>query len=82
MAKNNSTAQKLIIAPIIAYQRWLSPFLGNNCRFTPSCSCYAIEAINRFGVVKGGWLAGKRIIKCHPMNPGGEDPVPKSKQEN
>ena len=82
MAKNNSTAQKLIIAPILAYKRWLSPLLGNNCRFNPSCSTYAIEAINRFGVIKGSWLASKRILKCHPLNEGGEDPVPKSKKEN
>ncbi|WNC68546.1 membrane protein insertion efficiency factor YidD [Thalassotalea nanhaiensis] len=82
MAKNNSTAQKLIIAPINAYKRWLSPLLGNNCRFNPTCSTYAIEAINRFGVLKGGWLASKRILRCHPLNAGGEDPVPKSKQEN
>ena len=82
MAKNNSTAQKLIIAPINAYKRWLSPLLGNNCRFNPTCSTYAIEAINRFGVLKGSWLASKRILRCHPLHAGGEDPVPKSKQEN
>lgn len=82
MAKNNSTAQKLIIAPINAYRRWLSPMLGSNCRFNPTCSAYAIEAINRFGVLKGSWLSTKRILKCHPMHKGGEDPVPKIKQEN
>ena len=82
MAQNNSTSRKLIIAPIIAYQKWLSPMLGNNCRFNPSCSHYAIEAINRFGVVKGTWLASKRILKCHPLHAGGEDPVPKSNKEN
>ena len=82
MAKNNSTAQKLIIAPIITYQKYLSPLLGNNCRFNPTCSCYAIEAINSFGVIKGTWLASKRILKCHPLHAGGNDPVPKHKQEN
>ncbi|WP_371375486.1 membrane protein insertion efficiency factor YidD [Thalassotalea aquiviva] len=82
MAKNDSTSQKLIIAIIKAYQRLLSPLLGNNCRFHPTCSAYAIEAINRFGVLKGGWLSIKRILKCHPLHAGGEDPVPKSKQEN
>ncbi|NMP17836.1 MULTISPECIES: membrane protein insertion efficiency factor YidD [unclassified Thalassotalea] len=82
MAENKTAAQKLVIAPIIAYQRWLSPMLGNNCRFNPSCSHYAIEAVSRFGVVKGSWLATKRILKCHPLSAGGEDPVPKSKQEN
>jgi len=81
MAKNKSTLQKLIIATIYAYKRGLSPLLGNNCRFQPTCSSYAIEAINYYGVVKGCWLASKRILKCHPLNAGGEDPVPKSKKE-
>ncbi len=81
MAKNNSTPQIIAISLVRAYQRWLSPLLGNNCRFTPTCSFYAIEAINRFGVVKGSWLAGKRILKCHPLNAGGEDPVPPIKKE-
>jgi len=56
--------------------------LGSNCRFNPTCSCYANEAIERFGVIKGGWLAGKRILKCHPLNEGGDDPVPPLKKEN
>ena len=81
MAKDNSTPQHLAVALVKAYQRWLSPLLGNNCRFHPSCSYYAIEAINRFGVLKGCWLAGKRILKCHPLNAGGLDPVPPSKEE-
>ncbi len=81
MAKNNSTPKKLAVAFIKAYQRWLSPLLGNNCRFHPTCSGYAIEAINRFGVLKGCWLAGKRILKCHPLHAGGDDPVPQSKKE-
>jgi putative membrane protein insertion efficiency factor len=81
MAKNNSAPQKLAVALVKAYQRWLSPLLGSNCRFHPTCSFYAIEAINRFGVLKGCWLAGKRILKCHPLNAGGEDPVPPSKKE-
>ncbi|MFT7008129.1 MAG: putative membrane protein insertion efficiency factor [Colwellia sp.] len=76
MAKNKSAPQKLAITFIKGYQRFISPILGSNCRFYPSCSCYACEAIERFGVVKGGWLASKRILKCHPLNEGGEDPVP------
>ena len=76
MAKNKSTPQKVAITFIKSYQRFLSPILGSNCRFYPTCSCYAIEAIDRFGVIKGGWLASKRIVKCHPLNDGGEDPVP------
>ena len=81
MAKNNSTPQSIAIFFIKAYQRLLSPILGNNCRFDPTCSFYAIEAINRFGVLKGCWLASKRILKCHPLNAGGSDPVPPSKKE-
>ena len=81
MAKNNSAPQSIAIFFIKAYQRLLSPLLGNNCRFNPTCSFYAIEAINRFGVLKGCWLASKRILKCHPLNAGGFDPVPPSKKE-
>lgn len=81
MAKNSSTPKTLVIIVIKGYQRFISPLLGNNCRFTPTCSFYAIEAINRFGVLKGGWLASKRILKCHPLNAGGEDPVPPIKKE-
>jgi len=81
MAKSHSTLQKIVTTPIKAYQYGISPLLGKNCRFHPSCSNYAIEAINRFGVIKGCWLASKRILKCHPLNAGGEDPVPSSKKE-
>ncbi len=80
MAKNNSTPQKLVITVIKAYRRFISPMLGSNCRFNPSCSIYAIEAVNRFGVIKGSWLASKRILRCHPLNEGGEDPVPPIKK--
>jgi putative membrane protein insertion efficiency factor len=76
MAKNKSAPQKLAVACIRSYQRFISPMLGSNCRFNPTCSCYATEAINRFGVMKGSWLASKRILKCHPLNEGGDDPVP------
>ena len=81
MAKNNSAPQKLVITIIKIYQRFVSPLLGSNCRFTPSCSTYAIDAINRFGIIKGGWLASKRILRCHPLNEGGEDPVPPVKNK-
>ncbi len=65
-----------LIALIKGYQKGISPLLGPSCRFTPTCSHYAIEAINRFGIVKGCWLASKRILKCHPLHAGGDDPVP------
>jgi putative membrane protein insertion efficiency factor len=61
---------------IRAYRAVISPLLPPSCRFTPTCSAYAITSIERFGVLRGGWLAAKRIGRCHPWNPGGLDPVP------
>jgi putative membrane protein insertion efficiency factor len=59
-----------------AYQRWISPFLGNRCRFHPSCSVYASTAIEVHGAVRGSWLALRRLLKCQPFHPGGFDYVP------
>jgi len=81
MAKNNSAPQKLIITCVKGYQRFISPVLGSNCRFHPTCSCYTIEAVERFGVIKGSYLASKRILRCHPLNEGGDDPVPPLKKD-
>jgi hypothetical protein len=67
---------RLMLALIKIYRYILSPFLGNNCRFTPTCSAYALTAIERYGMIKGGWLATKRIFRCHPWHAGGIDPVP------
>jgi putative membrane protein insertion efficiency factor len=64
------------MALIRLYQLTLSPILPPACRFTPTCSRYAYEALGRFGFLKGSWLAVKRISRCHPFNPGGHDPVP------
>lgn len=64
------------MALIRLYQLTLSPILPPACRFTPTCSRYAYEALNRFGFFKGSWLAIKRIGRCHPFHPGGPDPVP------
>lgn len=61
---------------IRGYQIVLSPLLPPSCRFHPSCSQYALEAVNRHGAMKGTWLAARRLAKCHPFNPGGYDPVP------
>jgi len=69
-------AKIVALACLRCYQRWISPLLGNNCRFRPSCSNYAMTAIDRFGVLRGGWLALRRIGRCHPLHPGGDDPVP------
>ena len=61
---------------IRGYQRWISPGLGSNCRYLPTCSSYALEAIDRHGAVKGSWLAVRRLGRCHPFRAGGYDPVP------
>ena len=66
----------ILIVPIKAYQILISPLLGPSCRFTPTCSQYAVEAIQKYGPLKGSWLAFKRIIKCHPWGACGHDPVP------
>ena len=65
-----------LLALIRAYQLVISPVLPQTCRFYPSCSSYAIEAIRRFGALRGGWLAARRLGRCHPWNPGGVDHVP------
>ncbi len=58
------------------YQRWMSPMLPASCRFYPSCSQYMYQAIEKYGVLRGGWLGLRRIGRCHPFHPGGYDPVP------
>ena len=68
--------QKGLIALIKLYRYCLSPFIGQACRFFPSCSCYAEQAIVKHGCFKGIWLGLKRILRCHPFAAGGEDPVP------
>jgi len=68
--------RRLILGLIRIYQLTLSPLLGSNCRFQPTCSAYATEAIKKHGVLKGGYLSFRRLIKCHPFHEGGYDPVP------
>ena len=67
---------KIFVVIIRIYQLSISPILGQNCRYTPTCSQYSIEAINKFGPFKGGWLSLKRIFSCHPWGGHGHDPVP------
>jgi putative membrane protein insertion efficiency factor len=67
---------RLLTAPIVAYRRYLSPALPARCRFYPSCSAYAEEAITRHGALRGSVLAIRRLLRCHPFHPGGFDPVP------
>jgi putative membrane protein insertion efficiency factor len=68
--------KKPVILLLRGYKIFISPLLGQRCRFHPSCSTYTMEAVDRFGVVRGGWLGAKRIARCHPLHPGGFDPVP------
>lgn len=70
---------RVLLVLIAAYRLLLSPFLGANCRFYPTCSAYAGEAIAEHGAMRGAWLALVRICKCHPWHPGGVDPVPPRK---
>lgn len=72
----------ILIVLIRSYQLLLSPLLGNHCRFYPSCSQYAREAIERHGALRGGWLAIRRVLRCHPWHPGGVDPVPEPVQKD
>ena len=66
----------LAVFVVRLYQILIAPLLGANCRFQPSCSQYAIDALKKYGFFKGSWLAAKRIFRCHPFHPGGYDPVP------
>ena len=67
---------RLLTAAIVAYRRYLSPVLPARCRFYPSCSAYALEAVARHGAMRGSGLAIWRLLRCHPFHPGGYDPVP------
>lgn len=68
--------KKIALFGIRFYQRYISRYTPPSCRFQPTCSQYGYEAIDKYGFLKGGWLATKRIGRCHPFNPGGYDPVP------
>lgn len=72
---------QLMILLIKGYQLMISPWLGQRCRFHPTCSHYCIDALKQHGMVYGLWLGIKRICKCHPFHPGGYDPVPEQKKQ-
>jgi putative membrane protein insertion efficiency factor len=79
------SARAVVAAPVVGliklYQLFLSPMRPQTCRFYPSCSAYALTAVQRFGVVRGSWLAARRLLRCHPWNPGGVDHVPPREPE-
>lgn len=66
----------LLLALLRTYKRFISPLLPPACRFEPTCSVYAMQAVSRHGALRGSWLAVRRLARCHPFNPGGWDPVP------
>ena len=73
--------KRLFILPIRFYQKFISPHFPPSCRFVPTCSSYAIQAIERFGVMRGGWLTIKRLCRCHPWGGHGYDPVPEKTEK-
>jgi putative membrane protein insertion efficiency factor len=72
----NRTLRKFFLIPIFIYQRAISPLLPASCRYVPTCSQYAVEAVMKHGIFRGGWLALRRILRCHPWGGSGYDPVP------
>jgi len=74
--------KRVLIALVKWYQRAISPLTPPSCRYTPTCSAYAIEALERFGAIKGSFLTVKRILRCHPWGGSGYDPVPEKKEDD
>lgn len=81
---NNAVGNKIAILPLVVlirfYQKAISPWMGNNCRYTPTCSNYMLEALKIHGLFYGFWLGIKRILRCHPWGGSGYDPVPQKKK--
>lgn len=74
--ESQSVAQRMCLGAIKGYRRYISPLLPDSCIYTPTCSEYTYQAIQKYGVVRGTWLGAKRICRCHPFHEGGYDPVP------
>ncbi|GLW77109.1 MULTISPECIES: membrane protein insertion efficiency factor YidD [Actinokineospora] len=72
---------RVLLVPVRVYRRWISPVLPPACRFHPSCSAYAVEALTVHGALRGSWLAARRLLRCGPWHPGGLDPVPPRRTE-
>lgn len=72
----------LLALPVRAYRLVLSPWVGMHCRYQPTCSAYALEALERHGALRGGWLTLRRIARCHPFGGSGHDPVPESRPDS
>jgi len=81
VVRGRDVGRALGVGAIRGYQRWISPYLPRSCRFVPSCSEYAAQAVERYGLARGGWLAVRRILRCHPFHPGGYDPVPDRRRD-
>jgi uncharacterized protein len=71
-----SWPKRLVLGLLMFYRRFLSPMLPPSCRFAPTCSEYTYQAVQKYGVLRGGWMGVRRILRCHPFHPGGYDPVP------
>ena len=76
MTSRPTPAARVLTLPIVFYRRFVSPLFGPVCRYEPSCSTYALQALRTHGALRGGWLTVRRIARCHPFHPGGYDPVP------
>jgi putative membrane protein insertion efficiency factor len=81
LAKYGEKMRRIMISLIKLYQTILSPFVGQHCRFYPSCSSYALEALEKHGTLRGLWLSIKRVSRCHPWHEGGVDPVPEPQKK-
>ncbi|AUS78797.1 membrane protein insertion efficiency factor YidD [Actinoalloteichus sp. AHMU CJ021] len=74
--RRGGVVSRVLLLPVHGYRRWISPYLPATCRFYPTCSAYAVEALTVHGAIRGAWLTVRRLLRCGPWHPGGLDPVP------